>query len=682
MNLVFRRIQFGDKILIKQVIKLADANKKTLGFLPATAIEQRCLNSNVFICLHDNNVVGYILFSHLKRTHVIKIHHFCIQKEYRRKNIALNLFKAFKKSIHDAFYIELSCRDDYGLNDFWNKLGFNIVNIKEGRAINELSILHQFRLPLQKDIISLIQDSDIRPKILLDASVIFSLDFESNILTEDNYLLEYRNDVIFCIAPVIFEDIQRQKDDNIKLSSLAKTKKFQILPLESSSFQHSCAKILTEFPQVKESDRKQLACAVSCGIKNFVTRDKQLLGLFNDFADKYDVLIQSPSEFYSYFDSILEREPHKAEILPSTYGKLIDINLNESELCNLFLNHPDGEKKCDFLNIFHKNISSSSLKSIFIGGEQYGFILYSINKNILTIHLLRLKKRSKISIYTAATFIFKELIQLSATNDVYLIEFTDKYTHPDIKLVSNSYGFIHNHKLSVRYLGKLNEFSLFISHKLPQEKLQPLYNDLTCHSEDTLAKVDFEQRYFPAKFSDIEIPAYIIPIQASWAKDLLTPEVIGQYNLLDSSMGNILMNNFKVYYTATKIHLSAPARILWYVSKKQAISKNTPLRWVGHIIGCSYLTEIYTGTPKEIFKKFWKIGVYKWSDLNKTSKKLTTATIFSHTEIFDNKIPYNTIKNIVQEKMKKGITLISFTSISVEVFMTIYEQGFNCGQSE
>ena len=142
MTFSFRRTKRDDDTIIKQVIALADSNKKTLGFLPASAIKERCQNGDTFVCLQGGNVAGYILFSHLKRTHVIRIHHFCIAKGMRRSGIATSLFNKFKKTIHGAFYIELSCRDDYEINSFWNQLGFNIVKAREGRAVNELSVLH------------------------------------------------------------------------------------------------------------------------------------------------------------------------------------------------------------------------------------------------------------------------------------------------------------------------------------------------------------------------------------------------------------------------------------------------------------------------------------------------------------------------------------------------------------
>lgn len=677
----FRRTRRGDDAIIKQVINLADSNKKTLGFLPASAIEERCRNGNAFVCMQGDSLAGYILFSHLKRTHIIRIHHFCIAKDMRRSGIATSLFNKFKETIHSAFYIELSCRDDYGINGFWNQLGFNIVQAREGRAVKELSVLHLFRYPLQKSLLDIIDDIDTRPKVLLDASIVFDFDFESGEFTEKNSLLVFSNDVLLCIAPVIFEDMQRQQDDTVKLRSLEKVNKFKILAISSDQSTILCAQLMSEFPHVATSDRKQLACAIANNVKCFVTNDRQLLGLVQRFADDYGVMIYSPTEFYHNIDSVLNREVVQTELLPSTHGRLADIRLDEIALCSKFLNTAQGEKRHEFIARLRNNVKNSALKSIEIANEDYGVLHYGIKKKTLTVHLLRTGMRPSHFTQTATTFILGELIQIAARNGVAVIHLDDAYAPTEVVSAGIQLGFFENKKLSLRYIGTMADYPAFVEKTLPQDVFPDVQNCFgdTPKVDDIYAQVAAERNFSPAKFTDIDIPTYIIPIQPLWARDLITPQVIAQHGLFASDTGNVLMHDLNVYYTGTKTCISAPGRILWYLTGRS--NKNTHVIWAKHVIAASYLDEVHVGTKTEIFKKFWKIGVYKWADISSSSGDTCTAMIFSRTEIFTNKISLKFVEDIIKQKTNKGFTPISVTPVTNEVFFEIYEQGHNNGHA-
>ena len=681
MTFSFRRTKRDDDTIIKQVIALADSNKKTLGFLPASAIKERCQNGDTFVCLQGGNVAGYILFSHLKRTHVIRIHHFCIAKGMRRSGIATSLFNKFKKTIHGAFYIELSCRDDYEINSFWNQLGFNIVKAREGRAVNELSVLHLFRYPLQKNILDIIDDIDTRPRVLLDASTVFDFDLELRGFTEKNSLLVFSNNVRFCVAPVIFEDMQRQQDEAVKRLSLEKVNRFKTLSIPSDHSAELCERLANEFPLVRLSDRKQLTCAIANNVRCFITNDRQLLELFQQFADNYGIMIYSPAEFYHNIDSVLSREVIQTELLPSTHGKLVDTRLNETALCNNFLNTAQGEKRHEFVGKLKKNLKNSVLKSINIANEDYGILYYSVEKETLTVHLLRTVMKPSNFRRIATAFILGELIQIATRHGITLIHLDDAHAPAEVASAGTQLGFLENKKLSLRYSGTMEGYRSFAQKTLPQDVFHDVHNSFgeLMEMNDAYAQVAAERKFFPAKFTDIDIPTYILPIRALWARDLITPQVIGQHGLFASDTGNVLMHDLNVYYTSTKACIATPGRILWYVTDNS--KRNLHVMWPKHIIATSYLDEVHSGTKEEIFKKFWKIGVYKWADIGNMLSKSCTAMLFSRTEIFTSKVPYSAIADIIRRKMDKGFTPITATAVSNDVFFDIYDQGHKNGDT-
>lgn len=682
LSYAYRRTRYDDDVIIAQIIKLADANRKTLGFIPAGAIKERCQNGNAFVCMQEDKLVGYILFASLKRKYIVKIIHFCISKECRRGNLGLTLFQEFKKIIKNSYYIELSCRDDYKINSFWHRLGFDIVKAKEGRATNSLSILHQFRYKLQDDFHNILDEYEHRPKVQLDSSIIFSLNFESQVFTYENSLLAFSNDVIFCIAPVVYEDMQKQKNNELKLESIKKANRFVVLSVSKNEYLNLLADIECKFPKISESDRKQIACAIANNINYFVTKDNQLLGYFKEFADAYQMLIHSPAEFYSHFDSIINRERNYS-FLPTAHGKLVDITLNEAEMCEYYLNHATGETKQKFLDKFLKNIHNSSLKSILINNKVVGVLFYTINNMTMCIHVLRLRKSEHNTVYDISSFIIRELIQFSAQRDVHLIKLCDDGVHTKTKLAVNDLGFTKNQKLSVQYVGSTKCFSNFLSKKHVETDAQEFSEILNAYDikQDNYYLSGLEKQYFPVKFSDIDIPAYIIPINPQWAKDLLTPDVEDQHSLIESKKSNVLLPIASVYFSSKKQSINAPARVLWYISKGRQ-TQNSASKWKGYIIASSYIDEVVVGSKSEIFKKFWRLGVYEWKDISKGLSNSCTAIVFSGTEVFNTKVPYEDVKKTVSDNMQKGITLVSVVKITSEVFLSLYEKGFSCERFE
>ena len=275
----------------------------------------------------------------------------------------------------------------------------------------------------------------------------------------------------------------------------------------------------------------------------------------------------------------------------------------------------------------------------------------------------------------------RELIQIATRSGVALITLDDAYMASHVVAASEQLGFFENKKLTLRYRGEQKNYPAHVEKALPNCSFSAIQNSMNGEfpQEDIYVQVEVERKFFPSKFIDIDIPSYIIPIRPIWARDLITPQVIGQYGLFTSDTGNVLMHDTNVYYTGTKSHVTSPGRILWYMTDN--LNKNSQVINAKHIIATSYLDEVHIGTKKDIFKKFWKIGVYKWADISEMSGEICTAILFSRTEIFLDKIPYKTVTDIIQKNMNKGMTPISVTPISKDVFFEIYEQGHRNGHA-
>ena len=85
--------------------------------------------------------------------------------------------------------------------------------------------------------------------------------------------------------------------------------------------------------------------------------------------------------------------------------------------------------------------------------------------------------------------------------------------------------------------------------------------------------------------------------------------------------------------------LSAPGRILWYVSGS-----------CGEIAAISHLDEVEIGLPKVLFKKFRRFGILEWKDIYDLCKgdveREIMALKFSRTFPFRNRIPLSVIRTV------------------------------------
>jgi len=176
---------------------------------------------------------------------------------------------------------------------------------------------------------------------------------------------------------------------------------------------------------------------------------------------------------------------------------------------------------------------------------------------------------------------------------------------------------------------------------------------------------NIERFLFPAKIIDAEIPNYIIPIQAKWAKDLFDEGLANQD--LFGAKKELAFNKEAVYYRSAKTYgkLKAPFRILWYVSIDPSYAH------VGAIRACSLADEVIIDKPENLFQIFQRLGVYKLNDIssiNQNKDDNIMAIRFSYTELL-NKIELRTIQKILN---KPKIVFQSLYRVDNHVFKQLY----------
>ena len=196
----------------------------------------------------------------------------------------------------------------------------------------------------------------------------------------------------------------------------------------------------------------------------------------------------------------------------------------------------------------------------------------------------------------------------------------------------------------------------------------------TCESSvnNNSQLLNIEKMLFPLKIYDLDIHCYIIPIKAIWAGHLFDYKISSCdfWGAQEKQLWNIENVYFRHKKPITEI---SPARILWYVSedKKDNSSRSKA------IVATSYLDEVMTGKPKDLYSTNKHFGIYEWKDIfalsdNNINKDIR-ALRFSRTEVFDKTVSYKAINQIFETYGKKISTFNSPVQISIDIFNQIYK---------
>lgn len=272
---------------LETVIKLAEANKKTLGFLPYSVFSQKADQGNIFVCIKANiGCVGYLMYYVSDNGNRVKLTHVCVDKDYRNQGITKKLIQELKAKNRNSKEIILSCRRDYQLNNFWTSLGFVAVDERPGKS-KKGSILTEFRLDCgYPTLLTLITQKTLDKKlgVVIDANIFYDL-ANDNDLDEDSKASKalmadwVQSELELCLTNEIKNEIDRNTNEaeRKKLKSLANN--FTFIPFQLEKFQQYREQLRPIFPPKMKhsdiSDLHQLARVLGSDkkISYFVTRD-------------------------------------------------------------------------------------------------------------------------------------------------------------------------------------------------------------------------------------------------------------------------------------------------------------------------------------------------------------------------------------------------------------------------
>lgn len=684
------------------VIALGDANKKTLGFLAQTVFVDHARDGNIFVVLDcKEECVGYVLYKYTQKHNRHRLVHLCVAQTHRGKGVAKFLIDHLKEITKESTGIGLHCREDFKLEKMWSRLGFVAKHDKPGKNNEGKLLVFWWFDHGHANLFDAVftQKLESRLCVVIDTRI-----FEEIYTKKENDFAESKSlcadwlqtELELCITDEIFNKINLLKDINEKnkrrnfaherFTCLRTQQNFDYVVTSLKSL------LSNKVAEIDESEIRNLARTIASDSQVFVTLNNELLCLNNEIYEHFQLSLIRPNHLIIRLDELrrkLEYQP--VRLAGTTQLEQIPIKKGQEDfLSNYFICQDQGETKAKFQQHILRFIAESDKFECLVVREEenqtLALVVYGrLQKYELEIPMLRVGNHPLSG--TLARHLISTSISRSANEQRQFTRITDLYLSETVitAIQENSFikvknGYLKVNLAVVETVDELSTHLVNLSSTLGEESQFFTRLAKNFNTEATIKNAQYsvyiERFLFPAKIINAEIPAFIIPIQPDWAKDLFDENLANQWIL--GRKTELAFNREAVYYRCVKNSrgLQAPCRILWYVSGTQKEGKGKGFNEVQSVRACSYVDEIIIGKPQDLYQRFQQLGVYKLSDIESINADKfgnIMAIRFSHTELF--KIPI--FKKELEQICKNKLPLLCPEKISTECFIKVYNLGIH-----
>ena len=687
MSITTKSIEWPTQTL-ESVMALHRADSRQLGFFPRGAFEEHARAGRILLAFDERNeVVGYLLYRVAKQRAMIV--HLCTAPSARRTGVARSLVETLKRVTKPLAGIGLHCRQDYDAKYVWARFGFAALNRKVGRSHGGHELTFWWFDHDHPDLFSLASSGhEHRQQVVVDANVFFDLQGREKRDSEDSKALLadwVRASIELCITKELFNEIDRADDADLRARSKAAVTNYVVVRSDDDRFQRVCEELKPSFPEAAvlrdESDLRHIAYAVAADVSYFVTRDEALAERCDPLYERYGLQVLHPAELISRLD-VIERE---AQYRPARIaGSRLQSRALKSEDVELVVEAFRG-KVAERANEFRKGVlhclsQPREIEARFVIDVDQRPVLFGAcdrsRNDFLEVTTLRATEHTLGP--TMVRNFLRATLEAATRESRNFVVISDTGTGQAELEALVEFGFVETGgkwaKPTFRMVGDLGALrqAVFASTTAMSDK--PLVEAIrlaieaaegTTTTPEVIAAI--ESRFWPAKVTSSTLPTFIVSIRAEWAQHFFDDELASQF--LFGTREELLLGIEGVYYcSAHHRHLTAPARILWYVSKGNDGAGSMSIK------ACSRLEEVVIGKPKEVFKRFRRLGVFQWKDVFQASKNDLTNDIlafrFSMTERFSKPFPLDRL-----EALDVRQPLLAPRRISDAQFATIYSHG-------
>jgi predicted nucleic acid-binding protein len=591
----------------------------------------------------------------------------------------------------------LSCRRDFEANNFWPTQGFVVQTSKPGRsqAGTELTVWWFDHGHPNLFSWAAKERAGTTLRVVIDANVFFDLHGENRSEESKALLADWLQDSVeLCVTRELFNEINQNNDPSERRHNLGLARGYPVVECGPRGFDHVQNSIRPLFPEQMsdrdKADLRQLAWTIaSDDAQFFVTRDGSLLNTVADEVyENFGVSVISPAGLICKLDEFRRETEYKAHRLAGTLSTIRRVRSGEvTVLTPHFQRSELRETKARFQQQLRQCLADPERFICQVAQDTQNIPIALIvydgqNLHELRVPMLRVKRGSLAG--TLARYLAFQAVLLSSRERKAFTLITDAYLADEVVDALQEDLFMKGAGAWLKVNPPVLEDARSLARRLRdlaslnEEEFSGLSDLIGVLQEgssvdDVQTMADTERALWPAKVADAGIPVFLVPIQAYWAHHLFDEDLACQ--TLFGAEDRLALSREGVYYRSKwwSGGLEAPGRILWYVSR------SSQYRGTMHIRACSRLEEVAVDTPKNLYRRFRRLGVFDWNHVfdiaKKDLKEQIMALRFSDTELFASPVSSEKAEGIL---VKTGHQLNNFQSplqISAEAFAEIYSLG-------
>ncbi|VXD25679.1 GNAT family N-acetyltransferase [Planktothrix paucivesiculata] len=681
---------------LETVINLGDANNKTLGFFPKGAFIQHAVKKTIIVAISpQKECIGYLLYATSKIYNRVTIVHLCISENWRKKGIPGQLVNHLKKITDtDKQYegIGLTCRRDFNLDHFWQKLGF-LPRFDKAAKTEGKENTYWWLDYGHPNLLSILNETNRESKlsVVIDAPIFFEIaEEQDNPENKDSKSLMsdwLQSEVDLSLVDEISNQINNITNSEQRKKLMTFRTHFSLLDIgkKNNGNQNELAIFLkSKNIDLDNYNFRYLQKILDSETYIFVTQNQQILKFKDEFYDQFKLSILSPLELIIQINDIASKTGYQPIRMAGMSITKIPVQWGEIDLQTIFLSKANKEKKAEFIQKIKRFLTDKDkfeCWNILENSDKIAVLVYDKHKSDeLEIPIIRVLDDNPIAdtiishlIYNSILDSLKEGRNFTRITDPCLSEKTTKAIKKDSTFIQVSNGWLRaNLFIADTALQLSNDLNMIAQQSSKDYDFCTKISNLLSNDENLKEKKtmwDIEKMIFPAKIIDADIRTFIIPIQPKWAENLFDYNLANQ-TLFGASKIDIALNTEAVYYKSKSapktLKPGVSGRIIWYVSKDKRYQDTSCIRAV------SRLDEVLVGKPQELFRRFQNLGIYQWNDVlgvaDGDPEKEIMAIKFSHTELLKLPIPLNEVQEVLENKF----TMQSAYYVPKEKFAILY----------
>jgi len=521
--------------------------------------------------------------------------------------------------------------------------------------------------------------------VAMDSNAFFDLHSDERSERADETILAFsyvQDRIELLITPEVHNEIERQEDrmQRAHFRSMADT--YPRLAAGPDKFESARQALLaglsaTPSSAQDDSDLNHVAYASAAGVTVLVTRDGPATTRLAQAAwDLLGVRVIHPSELVTLVDEAEQAPAYSPAALLGTGYSVREASADDGPLLLEFHDTRVGERKRAFrsrlLRVAARRPHSHRLIYFDPDDNAVALLCSLPEAGVLEIPVLRIRPNALQA--TLASQLVARLRALAVSANVSAVRVSDHSLDSLLAAALAADGYRPHKGKWIALVANCQATLEGVSRELEQAAValtddergialasfeQPAFSESSDQMPEWVASVERQAR--PLRIIDAPIATWLVPIRPQFASALFgyPAELYARNDELGISVEH-------VYYRAGRSGEEAPARILWYVSGPSQ----------GFVIGCSELAEVVDGTPKELFRKFRRLGIYTYEQVTAAAGERGEARAlrFINTEVFSHPVSLSRLTAAAQAE-GQTLRLISASRINPGLFRAILSEG-------